>query len=761
MIRLVFASVLLLCLAANALAQPSSPSAVTGWLSWRGPHQCGRSDEGSLPESVAPERALWSIPMSGRGAPVIAGDRLYAMAYEGEGPELQERLVCLEAATGKLVWEHRFNDFLSDIIYKRYAIGSPVVDAETGQVYGLTSAGELVAVAPDGKKLWQHSLMEEVGRLTFPNGRTGGPIIDGDLVIVHSITANWGEQGPPRDRLYAYDKRTGAPVWASTPGEQPSDNSYGTPVFAWLKGRRVFYVGTGCGNVACVDARTGEPLSRINIASGGINSSVVRRDDGTIIAIQGVENPDDTGTGRMVALTMDQLPAPGVKGPVVLPPTAEKWRLPLCHFSSSPVLVGDRVYQMSQTGELTAVDTTAGTVLWKLKLAPFASHASPLFADGRVYMPLDTGGFAVVQISATAGKLLETAKLAGSCLGSPVAWNGRLYLLTTERLYCWGSKDGGKPPAPPAPEPIPAAGPATRLQLIPNELLLQPGQEAQVAARALDANGAVAQADLKDLKWEKFVPPTAKVRAFLEAEFIAPDRIKAGAPLKPSAGAFKATAGKLAGTLRGRVLPGLPFAQDFESFALEVPHEKEAGVKFAYPPLPWIGARFKWEIRDLNGNKVLAKTLDTPILQRAFTFFGPPDLAGYTLEADVMSDGNRRMMSTVGLINQRYLIMLDGNWQRLEVNSNQERLREFAPFPWKPNVWYHLKTRVDTAADGTGTVRAKAWVRGEPEPAAWTIEVKVKNAHTQGSPGVYGFAPQNLKRVYVDNISLVKSEAGK
>ena len=32
----------------------------------------------------------------------------------------------------------------------------------------------------------------------------------------------------------------------------------------------------------------------------------------------------------------------------------------------------------------------------------------------------------------------------------------------------------------------------------------------------------------------------------------------------------------------------------------------------AYPPLPWIGARFKSDIRDLNGNKVLAKTLDNP-----------------------------------------------------------------------------------------------------------------------------------------------------
>lgn len=751
MTRVLLGAVLTASLAAGAFAEP-----VTGWLGWRGPHQSGRSDEAGLSPSVAPDKALWSVPLSGRGAPVLAGERLYAMTYAGEGADLQERLVCLEAATGKPVWEQGFNDFLSDIIYKRYAIGSPAIDAETGNVYALSSAGELAAFTADGKPLWRHSMMEEVGRLTFPNGRTGSPAIDGDLVIAHVISANWGEQGPARDRFYAYDKRTGAPVWASTPGETPSDNSFGTPLFGWLKGRRVFYAGTGCGHIATIDARTGEPLNRLRIASGGVNASLVQRADGAVIAIQGVEDPDDSGTGRMVAVEMDQLPAPGTKGPVALPPAAEKWRLPLCHFSSSPVIVGDRIYQMSQTGELTAVDATAGTVLWKVKLAPFALHASPLFADGRVYMPSENGSFSVVSAD---GKLIEQVKLAGSCIGSPSAWNGRLYLLTTERLYCWGSKEGGKPPAPPPASPAPPAGPATRLQLIPNELLLAPGQEAQVTARALDANGAIAAADLAALKWEKFVPPTAKVKAFLDAKFTAPDRIKAGAAPKPSAGAFKATAGTLTGTLRGRVLPGLPFAQDFESFALETPHEKEPGVKFAYPPLPWIGARFKWEIRDQNGSKVLAKTLDTPLFQRAFTFFGAPDLSGYTLEADVMSEGNRRMMSSVGLINQRYLIVLDGNWQHIEVSSNQERLKEAKPFAWKPATWYRLKTRVDVAPDGTGVVRAKAWPKGETEPAAWNIEVPVKHAHTQGAPGIYGFAPQNLKRVYVDNIALTKGDA--
>ena len=129
--------------------------------------------------------------------------------YEGEGKELQEVLVCLDERTGERIWERRFSDFLTDIIYNRYSIGSPTVDVETGDVFCLTSAGLLCSFSPDGELRWQRSLMSEFGRLTFPNGRTGAPLVDGDLVIAHVISSSWGPLGPARDRFFAFDKRTG------------------------------------------------------------------------------------------------------------------------------------------------------------------------------------------------------------------------------------------------------------------------------------------------------------------------------------------------------------------------------------------------------------------------------------------------------------------------------------------------------------------------------------------------------------------------
>ncbi len=91
------------------------------------------------------------------------------------------------------------------------------------------------------------------------------------------------------------------------------------------------------------------------------------------------------------------------------------------------------------------------------------------------------------------------------------------------------------------------------------------------------------------------------------------------------------------------------------------------------------------------------------------------------------------------------------------MSSNHERVKQSVPFRWSPKKWYRLKSRVDLAADGTGTIRAKAWERGTPEPSAWTIEVKHKNAHRKGAPGIIGFSPQSLYRVYMDNISITNN----
>jgi outer membrane protein assembly factor BamB len=744
---------------ALATAGTGANADVKGWLDWRGPNQTGTSTETDLPDTwkLKGENDLWNVEIQGGGTPVAANGKVYVLGYGGEGADLQEIVACYDAKTGKKRWEHRFNDFISDIVYDRYGIGSPTIDPQTGNIYTLCASGLFTCFNPNGKILWQNSLMETVGRLTFTNGRTGAPVIDGDFVYFRYITANWGGDSPARDRFYAFDKKSGSLVWASAPGDAPKDASFARPWFDWYQGKRVMYSGTGCGHILALNARTGEPMWRYTVSAGGFNSSVVVH-KGHIIGIHDDENVTTPEIGGMIAVRTDAKGKPAEVGAPLISENIEVWRNRQRTVSSSPVLVGDRLYVCNKTGEVVCVDANNGKIVWEKKLAPDQLHASPLYADGKLYVPFQNGTFFILKPGDNDCQELAKVQLEGRCIGAPSVYDGKVYVLTTSRLYCFGKTNhkGGVPAWTPAWKVTP--GPTVALQIFPQEILLRPGERAKFTVRGIDANGFVTTTfDSTKVKWEKYIPPTARVKSTMNASFSEQGEIVADSTLVPSAGAFQATLDGFKGVVRGRVLPAPPQKEDFEQFNLTetVPNET---TKFAYPPLGWIGARLKWDVQDVDGTKALAKTLDNVFFQRATVFFGHPSQSNYTLEADLRVDGNRRTKSTVGLINQHYLIALQGNAQEIEISSNQERIKFTKPFKVTPKAWYHLKTRVDIQPDGSGMVRAKAWERGQTEPSEWTIEFKHKTAHTQGAPGLFGFSPQSLFRCYIDNLSVTPNK---
>ncbi len=748
-----------LCLAAFPLTATAGD-----WFPWRGPLQSGVSPEHYAKNDFKAE-PLWKLDLAGQGAPIIVGGKAFLFGYRGEKENLMEVLACVDTATGHIVWEHTYRDFLSDNIYDRYSIGSPGYDPETKQIFLMTTTGVLMAYDLDGKLAWENSLMESTGRLTFPNGRTGCPAVDGDVVIINCISANWGAAGPAANRFYAFDKKTGGFVWASQPGLRPIDGSFSTPYFETRWNTRVFYAGTGDGNIVCVNARTGDPLWRFLLSKNGVNAANVVEGD-LLFGIHNDENLDSSDSGRLVALNLPkEIPAkqtdPTKTDATPLPPTVEAWRAPVGAWSSSPVVTGGKLYQLTSTGNLYGYDTKTGNELWHLKLSEDNLHSSPAYANGLLYVPLKGGATGpggsyeapLFVINAAKGEIVTKVILDGEGEGSPAIADGKLYVNTRKHTYAFQIASGPitSDPVPAVVKPTP--GPAAGLQSVPAEFALTPGTSGKPTVYKIDAHGERLGL-AENVKWEKFIPPTAKVKATADADFNDKGELIAGPAAKLSAGAFKGTADGISGTIRARVTTNLPIKQDFEAFAVDQPHATEPDTKFAYPPLPWLGARFKWEVRELDGNKVLAKTLDQMFFQRAFTFIGPETLSNYTLTADVMTDGNRRMKSDVGLLNQRYQITLKGNDNTIEITSNMERLRVNAPFTVKANQWYSMLTKVDLDADGTATVHAKAWEKGTPEPTAWTLEAKQSHGHTHGSPGLFGFSPNVQKRVYIDNLQV-------
>lgn len=725
---------------------------VEGWLAWRGPLQCGVSLETGLPDCFEPEgeNQLWSLDLRGRGTPVIANGRVYSLGYRGEGVDLREGILCLDETSGKVLWERWWNDFLSDVVYDRYSIGSPSVDPETGDVFVLNTPGVLMAMTRDGKPLWERDLSAEYGRLTFPNGRTGAPAIDDGLVIVNIINGHWGKvEGPARTRLYAFDKRTGQNVWCATPGGPPKDSSFCFPLFEWRGGRRLLYGVGGGGYVFCIDARSGQTMWRYQVSPAGMNSSTLIHGD-KLIAINGQENLINSVIGGMLALPLGAVPESFEAPPLELAPEDEIWRAPLTAFTSSPILFNGRIYETDATGELACVNPDSGEILWKEKLAPDQIHASPAAGDGKLYVPMNDGSFWVIRPSDEGPEVLCRVQLPGNCLGAPAICNGRVYVHTTEKLYCFGTGEGKFVAPGPVAVPLETRAPS-RLMVRPGEVMLLPGESAAYHVGLVDELGNEVGTPAEDLVWE--IPPTLAL-----AIDGASGSIVTAADARPGVGVVKVASGGLSGSFRARIVPNLPYSENFDGIACKTPDPEKPGDGAALlgdPPGFWVGAFKKWDVRTVDGSQVLAKTLDNPLFQRSSAFFGHPDQTDYTMRCDIMTDGNRRTMSSAGLIHQRYLIQLKGNHQELEVSSNDWRLKVAVPFEWKAGTWYTLLTRVDRGAGESAVVRAKVWERGTDEPAAWTIEVPHAHAHQKGAPGIFSFSPQSRFRVYLDNLSVI------
>jgi hypothetical protein len=219
-------------------------------------------------------------------------------------------------------------------------------------------------------------------------------------------------------------------------------------------------------------------------------------------------------------------------------------------------------------------------------------------------------------------------------------------------------------------------------------------------------------------------------------------KLTVGAGRTAQAGLIRATVGGLTGEARARVIPPLPWSEDFSSF--------EPGK---VPPT-WVGAvAGTYEVQELEGNKVFAKKPNETLFKRMRLFFGPSDWSNYTVEADVRATERRRQMGDAGITAQTYSLVLFGNAQKLELWSwqpNTARTREVA-FPWKKDTWYRLKLKVENTPDGKTIARGKVWAVGEPEPEKWMLEYTDPVPNRHGAPGLFADAQFG---VFFDNLKV-------
>jgi outer membrane protein assembly factor BamB len=542
----------ILCIFALILVA-QTPPATGDWPDARGPYRDGTSREKGLPEkwSLAGENLAWKAPYGGRSTPVVLGDRLYLENTSNSGATQQERLMCFNADTGQVLWEYKFNIYQSDVPPHRIAWASPVADPETGNVYAFGANNLLTALTRDGKKLWERSITEEFSPFTTHGGRTVSPIIDGNLVIVSTPTSTWGSMAGRAQRFIALDKRTGDINWISTPGGRPYDTSYAPMSIVTVNGMRILMTGGADGAALAMKPQTGEPVWNLMLAKRGLNTGLVANGNFAIVS-HSEENLEGNEMGLLAAFDASR------KGK--LGPDSYKWSVKgfLAGFSS-PVIDGDRLYQIDNSANLFAFDVQTGKELWKQNLGTI-QKASAVFADGKIYVGTENGKFFILRPRSDRCEILSEVELPVSkqgifsqntpepvLAGAAVA-RGRVYFVSSDALYAIGPKTTNAPPWKPVTQAMePGQGAVAWVQVTPTEMVLKPGDTVQLRTRTFDALG-------RFLREEKPTWSLENIKGTVSAD----GKLTLAPATTGQAGLIKATVGGVTGEARARVIPPLP-----------------------------------------------------------------------------------------------------------------------------------------------------------------------------------------------------------
>ncbi|HEY7313205.1 MAG TPA: PQQ-binding-like beta-propeller repeat protein [Gemmataceae bacterium] len=739
------------CLSLLVLLGGATIASAENWSSWRGPEQTGVSRDTELPATFAvgknPKNVVWKVPYGGITTPIVQDGRVYIINKVGEDESQQERVMCFDAADGKVLWQHKFNVFLTDIVADRLGWTQMVGDPETGNVYAHGTQGFLMCFNRDGKIVWEHSLTEEYGRVSGYGGRIMSPIVFEDLLIMPMINANWGEQTVGCTRLAAFNKRTGDVVWWATANHRVSNTNACVPVVAKIGGQWLVLCGGGDGGLHAFKARTGEKVWSYIFGIGAINASPVVQGD-LIYAGHGETNPGGGNVqGRVICLDGGKIE----KGEPKLVWKKDGYLVKY----ASPLLHDNLLYVCNVVGEMYCLDAKTGKQLWKHQYGQ-NTRGSPVWGDGKIYISELDSQFHILEADAKGCKELCSVFFRGmgeeavELTGSPAIADGSVYFLTSEELLRIGKTDrrgNREAKAPPKAEKADENAKAAHLQVVPADVALTPGQSVTLKALAYDDHGRLIgevnaewslagplppqfPIGMPAPKPPKGAAPPPAMKGTLSSDSGTTTKLTVGGNPPAQFGRVVAKANGLTAYARIRVAPILPYAPDFTK------------VPLGRTPGGWVNCQGKFSIVKMKDDTIALKKRNdapSPLVARAHAYIGMPKMTGYTIQADMQGNKLGEEMPDMGVEANRYGLHLVGNTQQLRLISWDAlpRIDNSIAFPWKPDTWYRLKLTVEVQGD-KAVVRGKVWLRDQPEPEKWTVEVEDSTPNREGAPALYG-----------------------
>ncbi|MFA6565005.1 MAG: PQQ-binding-like beta-propeller repeat protein [Verrucomicrobiia bacterium] len=386
------------------------------WTEFRGPTGQGLSTAKNLPiEWSASTNVVWkqAIPGLGWSSPVVQRGQVFLTTAETgseDGPSL--RALCLDAATGRMLWNtevFKSTETQAKPINGKNSHASPTPVLENNRLYVHFGHNGTACLDLDGKTVWR------MNSLRYPpnHGNGGSPILVGDKLVYNADAAS-------DPFIVALDKATGKVRWKVKRESQAKNKfSFSTPLLITVNGQPQI-ISPGSGVVSALDPKDGHEIWRVRYGNG---YSVVPRPvfgRGLIFI--------STGFNRADILAI----RPDGRGDVT--DTRVAWRATKgAPLTPSMLVVGEELYAVSDDGLASCFDAKTGKVHWQERLGGRYS-ASPLAADGRIYLQNESGTGTVLKPGKTF-TTLATNSLAERSLASYAVADGALFIRTAENLY--------------------------------------------------------------------------------------------------------------------------------------------------------------------------------------------------------------------------------------------------------------------------------------------------------------------------------------
>ncbi len=393
-------------------------STAENWTRFRGDNGQGVSTETNLPVSWSKtQNVRWktAIPGEGWSSPIVFEDRVFVTTATEDGESCH--VVSIDREQGKILWNvevHRQKPGAKRA-QNSYATPTPVTDGE--RVYAVFSDGAVVAVDFTGSLIWKNTEVD----FHSLHGLGASPVLVGDLLVMpfdgssrEEQTLGWKQ---PWDQavVMAYDKLTGEVRWKGTRGQ--SRVGHVTPIVV-EEGEQI--ISAGGDRVQGFDATTGRRVWSIYSQGEGVTPSPVIGDE-VIFTSSGFEEPTIRAIrlGGQGDVTETHIVWEQKRGVPALP---------------SPLLVSPYLYTISRENILHCMEEATGEIVW-LKRLEGNHSASPVFADGRIYV-LSEDGVTLVLQPGDEYKEIARNDLEEKCLASMAVSDGQFFIRGVDHLYC-------------------------------------------------------------------------------------------------------------------------------------------------------------------------------------------------------------------------------------------------------------------------------------------------------------------------------------